>query len=74
MSSSQQLTRNNGPAPAPVAPTMDNSAEALAAAKKQQLQARGAAATLFTQQRLSPQDGGTLMSGSSQTKKMMLGT
>ncbi len=40
----------SAPPPPPAAPTMDNSKEALEKARKQQEQARGSAATVFSNQ------------------------
>jgi len=67
--SSQQLTL---PA-APVAPTIDNSQVALEAARKQQKEAKGAAATLISTQTVGSSGSSILAPGSSQTKKLTLG-
>jgi len=59
---------------APAAPTLDNSAEALKLARDQQLAARGSAATLLTSQIQPIGSSSLLSSGSTQTRKMTLGT
>jgi hypothetical protein len=60
-------------AAAPTAPTLDNSADALEKARKQQEQAKGAAATMFSTQTVGAGGSATMAGSSPQPKTKMLG-